>query len=107
VSSQLVFPLTLAYSTFYFAFTDRIKLRYAAAKGDFSYGTYLFAYPIQQMLISPFIFPFPLIVLLSIVLSLGAGFLSWHLVEKWFLPRRVARGSLIKTEPHAVSKTPS
>jgi peptidoglycan/LPS O-acetylase OafA/YrhL len=107
VSSQLIFPLTLTYSTFYFAFTDRIKLRYAAAKGDFSYGTYLFAYPIQQMLISPFILPFPLIVLLSIVLSLGAGFLSWHLVEKWFLPRRVARGSLIKTEPHPVSKTPS
>jgi len=105
VSSQLLFPLTLTYSTFYFAFTDRIKLRYAAAKGDFSYGTYLYAYPIQQMLVSTFVFAFPIIVLLSIVLSLGAGFLSWHLVEKWFLSRRVARGPLIKTEPHSVSNT--
>ena len=112
VSSQLIFPMTslptaLLVFRLQAALADRIKLRYAAAKGDFSYGTYLYAYPIQQMLISPFIFPFPLIVLLSMVLSLGAGFLSWHLVEKWFLPRRVARGSLIRTEPQPVSKAPS
>jgi peptidoglycan/LPS O-acetylase OafA/YrhL len=94
VSSQLIFPLTITYSTFYFAFTDRIKLRHAAAKGDFSYGTYLYAYPIQQMLISPFIFPFPIIVLLSIILSLGASYLSWHLVEKWFLTRRAVPAAL-------------
>jgi peptidoglycan/LPS O-acetylase OafA/YrhL len=53
--------------------------------GDFSYGTYLYAFPIQQILVSFFTLPFPVFLVLSLILSLFSGFLSWNLVEKWFL----------------------
>jgi len=45
----LVAP-ALAYAVFYVAFSRRIRMHEAAAFGDFSYGTYLYAFPIQQML---------------------------------------------------------
>jgi peptidoglycan/LPS O-acetylase OafA/YrhL len=41
----------------------------------------------------------PLYVSVSMALSLTAGILSWHLVERWFLPRRVAE----RTDPPAKS----
>lgn len=57
--------------------------------GDFSYGTYLYAYPIQQLLvmrvhgnISPW-----LLFAEATPLTLGAGALSWFLVERHFLER--------------------
>ena len=57
--------------------------------GDFSYGTYLYAYPIQQSLvmrahgaISPW-----LLFAEAAPLTLAAGALSWFLVERHFLER--------------------
>ncbi len=64
--------------------------------GDFSYGTYLYAFPIQQLLvlrahgsISPM-----LLFAEATPLTLIAGALSWHLVERHFLQR----SSLLKHE---------
>ena len=67
--------------------------------GDFSYGTYLYAFPIQQLLvqravrahqeISPW-----MLFAEAAPLTLIAGALSWHLVEKHFL----LRSSLLKHE---------
>jgi peptidoglycan/LPS O-acetylase OafA/YrhL len=57
--------------------------------GDFSYGTYLYAYPIQQLLvqyahghISPW-----LLFAQATPLTLIAGVLSWFLIERHFLER--------------------
>jgi peptidoglycan/LPS O-acetylase OafA/YrhL len=86
ILAEVTFPPAMAYSVFYFSFSDTFRFRGAAAYGDLSYGTYLYAYPIQQMLLS-FLIPFPIFVALSLALSLIAGFLSWNLVEKWFLHR--------------------
>ena len=86
----LVAP-TIAYFVFYVAFSAHLPLHRAAAFGDFSYGAYLYAYPIQQMLqasIGPFI-GLPEFMALAMFLSLLAGVLSWHLVEKHFMRRRV------------------
>ncbi len=95
IASQLIFPAAVAYSTFYLAFSDRIRLRNAACYGDLSYGTYLYAFPIQQALISANLFSLPEVVLLSAALSILAGALSWHLVEKHFLSRsKLARRQL-------------
>jgi peptidoglycan/LPS O-acetylase OafA/YrhL len=88
ILAEATFPAAMAYSVFCFSFSNTVKIRQAAAYGDFSYGTYLYAFPIQQMLVSSFILPFPLFVAASLLLSLGAGFLSWKLVERWFLPVR-------------------
>ena len=80
----LTFPPLLAYTVFYFGFSKQVFD--AARYGDFSYGTYLYAYPIQQILIYKFgaAIPFCLFVPLAMLFSLAAGILSWHTVERWF-----------------------
>jgi peptidoglycan/LPS O-acetylase OafA/YrhL len=80
----LTFPPLLAYSVFYFAFSKQVLD--AARYGDFSYGTYLYAYPIQQILIYNFgaKLPFWLFIPLAMLLSLAAGIVSWYFVERWF-----------------------
>lgn len=55
-----------------------------AKAGDISYGTYLYAFPVQQALIQAFsaqLHPLALFALASLI-SCGLGWLSWHLVEQ-------------------------
>jgi peptidoglycan/LPS O-acetylase OafA/YrhL len=57
--------------------------------GDFSYGTYLYAFPIQQLIVKysgGTMAPWKLF-LLAAPLSVGVGALSWFLVERHFLAR--------------------
>lgn len=86
--THLLLPPTLAYCVFYTAFNAGLHGEDAARHGDFSYGTYLYAFPIQQMLVAwgRERLDFPSFVLLSLAASLAAGVASWHLVERWFLP---------------------
>jgi peptidoglycan/LPS O-acetylase OafA/YrhL len=70
-------------------FSDRLKAHDAAKYGDFSYGTYLYAFPIQQMLQATTHLTLAEFILTSMVFSLLAGVLSWNLVEKRFMARRV------------------
>ncbi len=87
------FPIAGAYLIFWFAFHPRIRLQDFARYGDFSYGTYLYAYPIQQLIVlwlGPRTNPFVLF-LIAVPLSLLAAFFSWNAVEKWFLPSRKPR----------------
>lgn len=85
---HLVFPAAMAYGVFYIAFSS-VKLPDSARWGDFSYGTYLYAFPIQQMLAASCLptLSFAELLGLSIILSLCAGIISWHAVEKHFLRR--------------------
>jgi peptidoglycan/LPS O-acetylase OafA/YrhL len=61
------------------------------SKGDPSYGAYIFGYPIQQMFVhngwldeNPLLFS-----VVSVILGLAAGYISWHALEKRVLhPRR-------------------
>jgi peptidoglycan/LPS O-acetylase OafA/YrhL len=80
----LTFPPLVAYSMFYFAFSRQVFD--AARYGDFSYGTYLYAFPIQQIVIARLgtAIPFWLYIPLAMLLSLAAGILSWYAVERWF-----------------------
>ena len=98
VVTRTLLPPTLAYLTFYLAFAPGLRAHGAARFGDFSYGCYLYAFPIQQMLAGSLRdrIGFPLYVMLCFTLSLGAGVLSWHLVERWFL-RRIERRDARKT----------
>ena len=85
----------LAYSVFYFAFSRQVVN--AARFGDFSYGTYLYAFPLQQILLAEFSrLAFAPFVLLSMGSSLAAGILSWHGVERWCKssPRQRAAATL-------------
>lgn len=89
IVTRCAFPPVLTYGIFYLAFTDAVRMPHAARYGDFSYGAYLYAFPIQQMLATGLRgkASFTVYVLLSMAGALAAGVLSWHVVERWFLQR--------------------
>jgi peptidoglycan/LPS O-acetylase OafA/YrhL len=91
--ANLLMVPAIGYATFYVAFSGHIRLHDFAKNGDFSYGTYLYAFPIQQMLQTPFGASLSLAsyICTSFALSLIAGIASWHLVEKHFLGYRAGR----------------
>jgi peptidoglycan/LPS O-acetylase OafA/YrhL len=64
-------------------------LNFSKYTGDISYGTYIYAYPIQQALIA-WLHPEHVFVLMlpSFLLSWLAGWLSWQLVERKFIRRK-------------------
>jgi len=76
--------ISIPYIIFYLAFIPENHIKKLIEKGDFSYGLYIYAFPIQQTFvhifqnnISPlklFIFSFPVTLIIA--------FLSWNFIEK-------------------------
>ena len=82
-----VFPISGAYLVFYVAFAKWIPLQRVGRFGDFSYGTYLYAFPIEQLLVMAFghaIAPW-LLFAMATPLTLMAAVVSWYAVERHFL----------------------
>ncbi|MBB6447261.1 acyltransferase family protein [Bacillus benzoevorans] len=85
-AGYFVYAFTIfgTYLIFYVAFDTRVKLQNFGRYGDFSYGIYIYAFPIQQIMSylfhnqlnvwGNFLLTFPLALLLAII--------SWYLVEK-------------------------
>lgn len=86
IAARLVFPPALTYAIFYCAFSP-VALGNPARHGDFSYGAYLYAFPIQRIIASSPLHDLPLAVLipLSMLLAVLAGMASWFAVERWFV----------------------
>jgi len=80
---QFLIPV-IAYLVFAFAFSKSIKLNYAAKYGDFSYGLYLYAFPVQQLIVYflPVMQDLWLMMLLSFLCTMPCAIASWHLIEK-------------------------
>lgn len=107
---SIVFPLAGGYCILWLAYGPQLTLANWTAKTDLSYGTYLYAYPIQQLLASlvPLRHPLTLFVLAAPLALLFAG-LSWNLIEKRFLAMKALLGSTTgpnqrKDRPGAVLK---
>jgi peptidoglycan/LPS O-acetylase OafA/YrhL len=82
-------PLAGGYLLFWLGFNPSIRLHGWAKYGDYSYGMYLYAFPLQQLIILWMRPSHPLVLLsLSLPASVAMGALSWHGVEKWFLKRK-------------------
>lgn len=64
------------------------KTNYAGKYGDFTYGSYVFSFPVQQILISKGILNPYLVFFLTLVIVLPLAVLSWNLLEKRFLRLR-------------------
>jgi peptidoglycan/LPS O-acetylase OafA/YrhL len=78
-----VFMFTMPYLLLYLAFVPAGLLRKYNSMGDYSYGVYIYAFPVQQVLVALF----PGISVLSLLLlsalgTLTLAALSWHLIEE-------------------------
>jgi peptidoglycan/LPS O-acetylase OafA/YrhL len=83
----LAVPLLGSYVLLYLAFAPSIKLHDFARRGDFSYGIYLYAFPIQQLIVAyggRSLHPLALFTL-ALPLTVMCAWLSWHTVERPFL----------------------
>ena len=92
-SWSVMFPVCGAYLVLWAAFHPLFRLHGFSKYGDFSYGMYLYAFPIQQLLVmhnSGSMNPYALFAL-AWPLSILAGMLSWYVVERPFLRRARSR----------------
>ena len=79
----VVYTLSLAYLLFYVAYVPGGVLRRYNTVGDYSYGTYIYAFPVQQAIAATI--PgcsVTTMVLLSGACTLVLAALSWHLLEQ-------------------------
>lgn len=100
----LVFPFAGTYLALYLAFAPWLRLEHAGRFGDFSYGTYLYAFPIAQLIMSRVghrLAPWKLFALAT-PLTIAAAMLSWFLVERHFLARAKASEREQRAEARSV-----
>jgi peptidoglycan/LPS O-acetylase OafA/YrhL len=80
--NALIMPIGLVYCTIWMALVPEGKIRLYNRVGDYSYGTYLYGWPVQQSIIAlaPTIQPLPLFGS-SLLLTLLIAAISWHFIE--------------------------
>jgi len=61
------------------------KLNFAGKYGDFTYGTYVFSFPVQQILIAKGVLNPYYLFLITAIIVLPLAILSWNLIEYPFL----------------------
>jgi peptidoglycan/LPS O-acetylase OafA/YrhL len=82
-------PTLGTYLLFYLAFNPHVCLHGFAKHGDFSYGVYLYAFPIQQLIVqwAGGKMSQPALFWSALPASLAVGAASWFGVERYFLVR--------------------
>ena len=91
-SYSVLLPTAGALLVYWIAFTPMIRMHRWGAHGDFSYGLYLWGYPVQQLIVSMLGTVSPLILCLyAVPTAILAGMISWYAIERHFLHRKPAR----------------
>jgi len=75
--------ITVPYLVLFLAYVPKGAILKFNNFGDYSYGIYIYAFPVQQMLV--YFFPeigVPIMTIATFLVVLGLASLSWHLVEK-------------------------
>ena len=103
-ATVVVLPVAGVYLLCFVALLPVGRLYQFGQFGDFSYGTYLYAYPIQQLVVQHWIGISPLaLFFVSTPLAILAGAASWFAVEQHFI-RRKHRRNAVATVSAAVSR---
>lgn len=79
----VVYNLAVAYMIFWIAYVPKGSIRNFNRLGDYSYGVYIYAFPVQQSVAA--LIPgvsVGALMLVSSICTIFLAFLSWHLVEK-------------------------
>jgi peptidoglycan/LPS O-acetylase OafA/YrhL len=94
---QAVFQFTLSYAVIFLAYIPRGRIRKFNTFGDYSYGLYVYAFPVQQCCVAliPGIQPLQLF-LPSVLAALFLAFLSWHGIEKHALKQKARLSDLLR-----------
>lgn len=90
---RLTAPWVLGYFLLFLAYTHSGRFFAFNSVGDYSYGVYIYAYPLQQLII--YLMPRLSVDLLNIVaisVVLPCAMASWHFVEK---PSIIQRGAVV------------
>ncbi|WMJ87349.1 acyltransferase family protein [Anaerocolumna sp. MB42-C2] len=84
---ELTSTLLLPYIILFLAFSPKIKLNHFASKGDLSYGIYIYAFPIQQIIshVLGDSLHWYINLIIAVPFVLLFSFLSWHFIEKPFM----------------------
>jgi len=96
------YMLVLTYTILYLAHIPAGRLRNYNRLGDYSYGIYIYSFPIQQSLAA--LFPgisTPEMVVGSTLATFTTAILSWHFLEKYALqlkPRHAAESNRQQTQ---------
>lgn len=97
-----VLPPLGGYALFYVAFSPAFGMQRFAKHGDFSYGLYLYAFPVQQLLVTHFrpLWNAGTLTIAAFVVAGACAVGSWHLVEKkWLKQKRSPSRPLPSEEP--------
>jgi peptidoglycan/LPS O-acetylase OafA/YrhL len=79
---SMLFAFTFSYGVLWLGFTPAVRLPDLAARGDLSYGTYLYAFPLAQLWIAAIGPGAPLAIAgLTLASCLPLALASWRLVE--------------------------
>lgn len=97
VIAPVYLPFTIAYSTLVLAYRPAGKIRHYNRLGDYSYGLYIYAFPVQQSLAYWVGVDFICMVFWSSVLTLPLAMLSWHFIEAPALKLKSKRRLVLKT----------
>jgi peptidoglycan/LPS O-acetylase OafA/YrhL len=92
---RLVFPLAGAYLLLFLACSPALPLQGFGRYGDFSYGLYVFAYPLQQSIVqyAGTSISMPVFFGVAFTVTLVLAVLSWHFIEAPSLARKPRRAS--------------
>lgn len=76
--------LCLPYIVFWFVFAPKIKLHGVSKWGDFSYGMYIYSFPVQQTIVYCFGNRMPVgkMIFLSFLFTIPLAMFSWFVIEK-------------------------
>ncbi|MDM8569359.1 acyltransferase [Thiotrichales bacterium HSG1] len=79
----IFYSIFIPYIVFYIAYVPTGKIRLFNQLGDYSYGMYIYAFPVQQSIATLIVgISVGMMIAISFVITLLLAILSWHLVEK-------------------------
>lgn len=90
---RFAWPICFLYVLLYIAYHPAIRLQSWGKRGDYSYGIYIYAFPVQQLLVEyagEALNPYTLfLAAMAMTLPLAAG--SWHFIERPCLRMKAGR----------------